>query len=76
VPAAAGPSGSPVRRPPRRLTRQIGERLRSRPIVDRADAAGKSAAYVERMHKVEASASFFGAEKGVIAGKVAGKRLV
>ena len=41
-------------------------------IVDKADAAGKSAAYVERMHKVEASASFFGAEKGVIAGKVAG----
>ena len=41
-------------------------------IVDRADAAGRSAGYVERMHKVEASASFFGAEKKEIAGKVAG----
>ncbi|MEO7092526.1 MAG: hypothetical protein ABI175_04695, partial [Polyangiales bacterium] len=41
-------------------------------IVDKADAAGKSAAYAERMHKVEASASFYGAEKKDIVGKVAG----
>jgi hypothetical protein len=41
-------------------------------IVDKADASGKSAAYVERMKKVEASASFYGAEKKEIGNKVAG----
>jgi hypothetical protein len=41
-------------------------------IVDKADASGRSAAFAERMHKVEASASFYGAEKKDIVGKVAG----
>jgi hypothetical protein len=41
-------------------------------IYEKADAAGKSEAYVERMHKVEGVAAFFDVEKDAISQKVAG----
>jgi hypothetical protein len=45
---------------------------RVKEIVQRADEAGKNAAYVERMRRVEGAYEFFAAEKTEITRKVAG----
>ena len=43
-----------------------------KPIYEKADAAGRSWNYVERIRKIEAAAAFFANEKGEIGRRVAG----